>query len=284
MLVATGFTKTTELIHLDSTPTQCILEDYPLNVFGAVGWLSEEGITICGGENSDNYNAVKDCYTLKDNQWKQWPSMTTPRAYASTIKINATQTLILGGFDGNYDLSSTEMVNSNGGVRYKDLPWTLSFSCIIKINETMGLITGGFQDGIRSETHFMNLQTLDVTSGPRMQTERSSHGCATFHFGSKTYAVVSGGWYGNRVLDSTEILDLEQSNPTWTVGKQEKNKFLRPTLGQKSSIYPKIHIFKTSFFAKFTFLNLIFRKINIFQTSNSREFLDKMFFCPSVFR
>ena len=52
------------------------------------------------------------------------------------------------------------------------------------------------------------------------------------------------------------------------------------TLGQKSSIYPKIHILKYHFLTKFAFSkshfsqnshfqNLIFHKIHIFQTSNS---------------
>ena len=58
------------------------------------------------------------------------------------------------------------------------------------------------------------------------------------------------------------------------------------TLGQKSTIYPKIHVLKLWFFTKFTipkshfwqnsqFQNLIFHKIHIFQTSNSKEFSDK---------
>merc|ERR1711976_433789 len=216
----------TELIHLDSTPTQYTIENYPINLKGAFGWLSEEGITICGGIET------KDCYTLKDSQWKQWPSMTTSRAYASTIKINVTQTLILGRRDEDFDqLSSTEMVNSVGAIKHKDLPWTLSFSYILKINETTGFITGGMQDGGWSpETHFVNLQTLDVTSGPRMQTERWNHGCANFHFGGKTYALVAGGWG----LDSTEILDLEQSHPTWTVGPKLPRRLAGPTLVETS--------------------------------------------------
>ena len=105
MLVVTGkkrrpYTKysTAELFHLDSSSTQCSV-NYPLNVLGAVGWLSEEGFTICGGRLSRSIRLYRDCYTLKDNQWIPWPSMTTARAYASTIKINATQTLILGGYD-----------------------------------------------------------------------------------------------------------------------------------------------------------------------------------------
>ena len=85
-------------------------------------------------------------------------------------------------------------------------------------------------------------------------------------------------------------------------------------MGQKSAIYPKIHILKLSFLTKFTILkshfsqnsqyqNLIFHKIHIFkmwfftkftfsgplflyqillfQTSNSREFLGKeLVFAP----
>ena len=69
--------------------------------------------------------------------------------------------------------------------------------------------------------------------------------------------------------------------------------------GAKSPIQPKIHIFdrihifKVSFSTKSTFLesdfsqnshfqNLIFHRIHIFQTSNSREFWDKKFVFASV--
>merc|ERR1712062_68907 len=55
-----------------------------------------------------------------------------------------------------------------------------------------------------------------------MTTGRSSHACATFHLGTKTFGIVSGGhtkeYDGDEFLDSTEIIDFEEDSATWTEG------------------------------------------------------------------
>ena len=59
-----------------------------------------------------------------------------------------------------------------------------------------------------------------------MKMERARHGCATVHLGSKTYGIVSGGLWRNRIrqLSSSEIIDLDQKSPTWIKGLQESLK------------------------------------------------------------
>ena len=164
---------------------------------------------------------------MKANQWKEWIQLSSPRVDASAIQINATHTLIFGGHDGNYqydgkfDFKWSEMVSSNGVSKSIDLPMTITHPCTLKINSTMALIAGGYQDSLESpETYYLNLETLDITSGPRMQSERIGHGCVTFYLGGKTYGLVAGGADSMNELNSTEILDLEQTNPSWTDGKK----------------------------------------------------------------
>ena len=161
-----------------------------------------------------------------------WHNMIQKRSYALAIKINDQQTLILGGYDEYFNmLRSSEIMNDNGVSENSiTAPLPLYSNCIIKLNNSMGLITAGFQgldehgDSRRaSETWYLDLQTLDFTAGPRLQQRRAVHGCATLWVGDKSYGLVTGG-YDNNFLDSTEILDLQQPNPTWTNGMRHQIK------------------------------------------------------------
>ena len=227
ILVVSGtpWTNTSDLISLDSSQTQCSVEDFPLELYGTVGFTSAQGPVVCGGKEllfDTSYN--KQCFVLKANQWKPWSQMTTSRAEASSIQINATHTLILGGYKENViHLNSSEIVNANGATRSIDFPVTITLHCILKYNETMGVITGGSQNRSLSpaKSYLLNLDTLDITSGPRLQIARGSHGCGSFKLGSKTYGIIGGGNGYDGYIDSTEILDLEQVNPKWTDGKQK---------------------------------------------------------------
>ena len=110
--------------------------------------------------------------------------------------------------------------------------------CSFKINGLLALVTGGDQDQHPSaSTWFVDLTWptwTRFTPGPQMKTERSTHGCSTFHLGRKTFGIVAGG-YDSGALDSTEIIDLDQESPTWTEGMQDKSKIVSSYLKLKSS-------------------------------------------------
>merc|ERR1711953_334594 len=89
----------------------------------------------------------------------------------------------------------------------------------MKLSESIVLLGGGFQDGsISSKMYYLDLKTMEFTPGPSMQTARTGHGCAALHLEDKTYGVISGGSNGTYAFDSTEMMDFDQSNPTWTDG------------------------------------------------------------------
>jgi len=202
--------------------TQCDLPDFPIEIIGAVGFNTAKGLVICGGEGE------KRCFILTpQNQWMPFPNMSTVRCLASATEVNNDETLIIGGYDENGNkLNTTELISSSGSVKGKDFPTTISSHCTIKINSTHGLVIGGKQDdSYPASTWFVDLTTITFTPGPKMTTGRISPGCSTFHVGTKTYGAVSGGGaiesggnYKGNVLDSTEIIDLEQQSPTWTEG------------------------------------------------------------------
>ena len=219
----------TELISSGPTGPNsiCTLKnDVPLKVYGPVGFNTPLGPAFCGGTKSREENYNKQCFIFNsDNEWIPWVDMTTPRVFAAAIQVNETQTMLLGGFgQGVVPFRSSELIDlesSLGQMHSLKSPVTLYRHCILKINATFGLITGGLQDSSSSfsaATWYLDLQSFDITPGPRMQISRAAHGCATFHLGSKTYGIVSGG-YNGKTLDSTEVINMNEINPTWIFGK-----------------------------------------------------------------
>ena len=230
----------TELINLAGRRHQCYLPDHPQR-FGVVGFTTSEGPVVCGGHGPGPGvdKSLSHCRILKSSEeWSMWHNMIQKRSYALAIKINDQQTLILGGYDEYFNmLRSSEIMNDNGVSENSiTAPLPLYSNCIIKLNNSMSLITAGFQgldehgDSRRaSETWYLDLQTLDFTAGPRLQQRRAVHGCATLWVGGKIYGLVAGGFgsdepYCCNILDTTEILDLQQPNPTWTNGMRHQIK------------------------------------------------------------
>ena len=208
--------------------SQCTLHDFPLDVYGAVGFWTAEGPTVCGGHGSGGDKRLKKCFLYREHQWLPWTNIGTARGRASALQINANQALIIGGWDENYDsLKTTELISSSGSEEGKDFPVRIARHCSFPINATHGMVTGGVQDGsISANTWFVDLTTTRVTPGPTMKTRRYHHGCSTFKHGTKSFGIVSGGRIGGGVLDSTEMINLDQESPKWTKGMQDKSKIV----------------------------------------------------------
>ena len=229
ILVVAGYTRGhyTRKTEIWSQPeTRCTLPRFPLNTYGALGFWTAQGPTVCGGHVSES-GGGKKCFVLnKEHQWMPIPSLTTDRVYASATEVNNDETLIIGGTDENYNaLKTTELISSSGSVKGKDFPTTIARHCTIKINETHALVTGGVQDGSYSaSTWFVDLTTTTFTPGPPMKMKRLHYGCTTFNLGTKTFGIVSGGQNNENRLDSTEIIDLDENHPTWTEGMRDKSK------------------------------------------------------------
>ena len=205
---------------------QCTLPVFPLEVYGAVGFKTAQGPTVCGGSyGRKRYNT---CFLFKKHQWMPWTNMGTARYGASALQINPNQALIIGGYDENWKvLRTTELISSSGSAQGNDFPVTISAHCSFPINSSHAIVTGGAQDGYYSaNTWFVDLTTTTVTPGPTMKTGRWHHGCSVFQHGTKSYGIVSGGGYPGGLLDSTEIIEMDQESPEWTEGMQDKSKIV----------------------------------------------------------
>ena len=198
--------------------SKCALEKFPLGVYGAVGFWTAQGPSVCGGEGGGN-----KCFIYMEHQWKPWTNMGTERKGASALQINPNQALIIGGIDENWDdLKTTELISSSGSEEMTDFPVTIDSHCSFPINATHGIVTGGFQDGswTSANSWFVDLTTTKVTPGPTMKTKRIGHGCSTLQLGTKSFGIVAGG-YNSGYLDSSEMIALDQESPEWTEGMQD---------------------------------------------------------------
>ena len=219
ILVVTGVGKKTEV--WPKPESQCTLPDFPLQVYGAVAFWTAQGPMVCGGYEENK------CFLYKNHQWMPSTNMGTQRGYASAVQIDPNQAIIIGGWDGNNALKSTEVKTSTGSEEGKDFPVTIKYHCSFRINSTHALVTGGKQDGSYSaSTWFVDLTKTRFTPGPKMTSRRREHGCSTLQLGRKTFGVVAGGYYNGNYLDSTEWIDLEEDSPTWTEGMQDKSKIV----------------------------------------------------------
>ena len=121
--------------------SQCALPgDFPLEVYGAVGFWTEQGPTVCGG-----FTGGKKCFLYKEHQWVPWTNMGTARAGASALQRHVWHdALIIGGADERgKSLKTNELISSSGSVKTNNFPETIHSHCSFPFNSTHSLVTGG---------------------------------------------------------------------------------------------------------------------------------------------
>ena len=205
--------------------SQCSLPNFPLENFGAVGFWTVQGPTVCGGVDGKG-KTLNKCFLYKKHQWMLSTNMETARGYASALQINPNQALIIGGYDENGNpLKSTELISSSGSEERNNFPVTIYGHCSFPFNATHAIATGGVRS-TSANTWYVDLTTTTVTPGPTMKTGRYGHGCSVFQHGTQSYGIVSGGSKRGSYLDSTELINLDQESPSWTKGMQDKSKIV----------------------------------------------------------
>ena len=85
----------------------------------------------------------------------------------------------------------------------------------MKLTDSQAVILGGY--GLNSQkTLFINLVNFEMTSGPKMNTEKYAFACTVFesqaHYG-RLVIIVAGSQIG--IGKTTEILDYTIENPVW---------------------------------------------------------------------
>jgi hypothetical protein len=220
LLVTTGYLKgfsdtyKSEVIDLEDSGNICQdLEDYPIQVFGAIGGLlNQVDPLVCGGW----YPYTKSCYIV--NQPNQSSEMLEERRDSASLTLNSTHLWITGGSNGNGRLQTSEFVSiGQPAVKGPDLPYAVYRHCLVRVNSSTALLCGGYSNGqYLNECHYMDLKDHSWSQGPSMITSRYHHSCGIFksaaHQG-RNVVIAAGG----KSSDSVEILD--PTTNTWNEGK-----------------------------------------------------------------
>ena len=147
--------------------------------------------------------------------------MIEKRCYAASVALDQSTLWIVGGYNGNNSLNSTEFIKlGQPSVKGRDLPFTIGDHSMIQFDEKSIYIIGGRQNGSISNKIWIVDPTneLQVTKGPSLNIRRYFHGCAKMTLNGRTILVVAGGMgNGCETLNSVEILDPSENN-VWTPG------------------------------------------------------------------
>ena len=233
VMVTTGLEEPyTEILNLGCPTFQCKNEALPTfrPTVGAVGGVINQVPIICGGEGATNDKRYGLCFKLKDQDWKQQPSIAKPRKQAGdgNIVINDQSFLVSGGIVHHQDggiIKLQELVPLDGNIISSNLASPSYYGhCNIQINKTTILVTGGIPTwpNYSAKTWFQNFETLKQEDGPKMRKTRQGHACGKLKINGDTVLVVAGGFtkVGGEVekLVATDFLNLDSGNLVWTKG------------------------------------------------------------------
>jgi len=221
VLIATGYPWSngikTEVLDLSENPSaipsSCSgIEDFPVEIRGAIGGNVDSVPLICGGEDT-NYKATNDCYKLEGKTWRKVTSggLNVEREYAAAI-VSDQKLTIFGGRDENDNwLDSYEIIDRNGQSQdnSNNLPEAIDSHAIASINSSVAVLSGGWVDGSGSrQTFFYKHETRTFSPGPELNTARHVHASGTVIDleTNEVIPMVTGGYNYPEYLDSTEIL------------------------------------------------------------------------------
>ena len=138
----------------------------------------------------------------------------------ASVVLDQSTLWIVGGFNGNNDLSSTEFIKlGQPSVKGSDMPFRIYGHSMIQYDEKSIYIIGGWQNDSRSKKTWIVDPTKEfqITEGPSLNKARAGHGCAKMTLNGRTILVVAGGFGNGGRLNSVEILDPSENN-VWTQG------------------------------------------------------------------
>ena len=195
--------------------------DHPRKIHGAIGGFLNKDFVTCGGLDSVEGYTDK-CYMLGSEV--PFATMMRKRWTAVSIVLSSTvledeKIWILGGYDGDSGLASTEYIFSDGrNEEGPPLPIALYGHAMVKINETTSFLVGGYRHGIgkSQKSWFYDKKWID---GPDLKVARNglSLGIIRDSVTLHEYVVATGGYDDSSYLNDVEILDLQENK--WEPGE-----------------------------------------------------------------
>ena len=109
---------------------------------------------------------LTSCRFTKDT-WQSAGKLSVARAYSSSIPIDATTMMVIGGEGGESAVDFMKINGEEDSRPGQDMPFRQYGGCAVKINSTTALTIGGFIDGSYSgKTYFYSIERCVKTCPP----------------------------------------------------------------------------------------------------------------------
>lgn len=194
---------TTEL-YQPSSGVSCSVGTLPMS--RSLHTLESSGL-MCGG-----YGAENSClhWSPDTGIWEETLSLDVGR-YLHVSWTPGTDTFLMGGYTSN---RTTTLIKPDGTQEPGfDLKYDTYYACAIPDTEDTVVLTGGVVT--QATVSVYSLQGWQEDLSP-LNTGRFQHACSSYMSGGRRMYLVTGGWDGSQILDSTEVFD--PSVGSWTLG------------------------------------------------------------------
>merc|ERR1711971_459818 len=205
-----------QIVNLSNETSACNnFSDYPLAISSATGAIVDGLPIICGGKSKGSFHS--ECYhhSKDTNSWTPLSKMSTNRRRSASVPVKG-KLLVLGGWDGDNRLATSEYVSPDGDASQPgpNLPGPRSSHCAVKLSNGQVMLLGGVPNSKSVIIFHPDTETFDQTLPP-LTFIREDAGCATFKsplHDNREVVLAVGGW--NEA--TAEVLDYTQPNPAWT--------------------------------------------------------------------
>jgi len=210
-----------QIVNLSNETSTCNnFPDYPIAIRSATGAIVDGHPIICGGVSGANILepiAHSECYhhSKATNSWTFLTNMSTKRVFSASVPVNG-KLLVLGGWDGDNRLATSEYVSPDGDASQPgpDLPGPHSDHCTVMLSNGQVMLLGGDPDRKSVIIFHPDTEQFDQ-SLPPLTFAREGAGCAAFksplHDNREVVLAVGGDRQA-----TAEVLDYTQPNSTWT--------------------------------------------------------------------
>ena len=219
ILVLTGSpdadSRQTEIVRTGRNGPSCGVPKYPNEIMAAVGTMVDGSPMVCGGRGYDIATASDQCYYLENGRFQiTREPLPQKRFNAAAMELDGKMWLTGGRTDTNEYLYTTLLVSKTKVEYFIELPNKRAGHCMIKINETLALLAGGWN----TDTHFIDLQTLEWSPGPDLPSVRFEAGCSSFKHDDATVVVIAGGNNGDGNPRTNSVIFLDTKKNQWENG------------------------------------------------------------------
>lgn len=194
----------------------------PPNYPSRIALPSSAGQLFCGGHVDSNEGYTKNCYAYMNSSWIESNSLIKSRYSASSVILADKRYWIIGGYNGSYTISSSEikMDKDSDFDMSTNLPEPMEGHCTSVINETHVFIGGSYYHTKMAYIVDTSSPEFIFTKLPPLMKDRWGAACATIidPMDHNKISVMIAGGDGYENYKTTEVFDLSVENSEWVEG------------------------------------------------------------------